>query len=159
MAPLILPCPSCKERSWECGRLCPEATWIIPLACSLLQREGLCKRGLPELGCGPGECPVKSAGPGTGVVAMLQITLNLAPGHLCQHQSSSLGKPGMKEINFHIFHIKKKNPMCKKIAKKKVWALPCPWAAIILPPPRAGGSSLSFPFALLGREGNICMQE
>lgn len=60
-APPILLCPSCKGGDWEHGRLCH--VHCLENSFGLLQREELGKRELPELGCGPGECPDKGSRP------------------------------------------------------------------------------------------------
>lgn len=147
-APLILPCPSCKERFWEHGRLCGhEATaWRIPLAGSLLQREGLGQRGLPELGPGPGECPDKVSWP-------RDCGCGSAANHFKPFQwgfaDTKAGPwdctPGMKEIAFCIFHIKKISHVQEKGKEERVWDFPCPWTTIIL---LAGGSSFLSAFPL-----------
>lgn len=126
-APLILPCPSCKERSLEHGRLCREATCHClgnSFGLQPIPEGGTRKRRLPELGCGPGECPDKVSWPrdwGCGSAAN-----RFKPGHwtslLTPKQVPGIvhmGGPDMREIDFHI----KKNAMWKNKAEKREFGI------------------------------------
>lgn len=90
----------------------PAAAWTIPFACSLLSRDSWGKEGSQNWAVGQVSFLVRCAGLETGVLLVLQVTSNLAVRRHCQHRNRSLGlcilvDPDIKEIDFHLFYIKK----------------------------------------------------
>lgn len=127
--------------------------WRIPLACS--RGRNSAKESCQSWAVGQGSVLIRAAGPGTGAVAVLQITLNLPTG--CPKQVLGVvhrGKPDMKERNFHYFCVKN-IPCAIKNAKKERFGI-CLVLGHHHPPSRRKLFPLSIPFALLGREGSAC---
>lgn len=110
--------------------------WRIPLACS--RGRNSAKESCQSWAVGQGSVLIRAAGPGTGAVAVLQITLNLPTG--CPKQVLGVvhrGKPDMKERNFHYFCVKN-IPCAINMQRRKGLGFALCLDTIILP---AGGSS------------------
>lgn len=135
----------------------PLATaWRIPLPAP---EGGTQQRGLPELGCGPGECPDKGSWPRDWSCG--SAANHFKPGHWMSLPAPKQvfgvvhrGKPDVKERNFHYFCVKN-IPCAIKNAKKKRFGI-CLVLGHHHPPSRRKLFPLSIPFALLGREGSAC---
>lgn len=69
-------------------------------------------KGLPGLGCGPGECPDKVSWPRDCCKSLQTWPLDVPALPKQVLEVVLMGKADIKEINFHIFLILK-NPTCK----------------------------------------------